>query len=116
MVDDKIYPDINKLKHTLKLYNVGVLNMKSGTKFNYNDAKKAASFDLRFFLIDREWDGGDGYDYFIDGYDTYIYDTNVSKPIKSFDGSNWFKLKNRKMEPEFQEYLNESRIIANNIL
>lgn len=112
MVDDKIYPDINKLKHTLKLYNVGVLNMKSGSKFNsYNDAKKAASFDLRFFLIDREWDGGDGYDYFIDGYDTYIYDTNVSKPIKSFDGSNWFKAKNRErwMEPGIysNEYLNE---------
>ena len=69
LVDDKTYPDTDKLHHVLHMQNVGSLKSKYGHRFNrYNDAERAASFDLVFFLIDKDWDSGYGYDFFIDGF------------------------------------------------
>ena len=86
-VDDKTYPDMSKLHHILKMQNVASLKSKYGHKFNrYNDAERASSFDLVFFLIDKEWDAGKGYDFYTDGYD-------VINRIHSEEGSNWFNCK-----------------------
>lgn len=81
---DKTYPDLTKLHHRLKMQNVAHLSTPYRNKYNkYNDAIRAKSFDLNFFLIDRDWDSGGGFDYLTDGYDTInrIYTT---------EGSNWY--------------------------
>lgn len=86
-VEDKTYPDMDKLHHRLKMKNVGGLKNSYQSKFNkYNDAERAKSFDLVFFEIDRDWDAGGGYDYHKDGYDA----VNI---IYSTHGSNWFQCK-----------------------
>ncbi len=87
-IEDKTYPDIEKLHHTLKMQNVASLKSKYGHKFNrYNDAERASSFDLVLFLVDKDWDAGKGYDFYMDGYDTI-------NRIHSTEGSNWFNCKN----------------------
>ena len=68
MVDEKVYPDINKLRHYLKITNAGSLDftqMHCGETSNISDNIKvrATSFDLIFFLIPQEWDNGKGFDY-----------------------------------------------------
>lgn len=86
-VEDKTYPELDKLHHRLKMRNVAGLKNSYLTKYNkYNDAERAKSFDLVFFEIDRDWDGGGGYDYRKDGFDAVnlIYSTH---------GSNWFQCK-----------------------
>lgn len=86
-IEDKTYPDITKLRHTLKMQNVASLKSKYGHKFNrYNNAERADSFDLVLFLIDKDWDAGKGYDFYVDGYDAI-------NRIKSYDASNWFRCK-----------------------
>lgn len=88
LVKDKTYPDITKLHHRLKMQNVAGLSTPYSSRCNiYNDAVRAKSFDLVFFLIDKDWDMGGGFDYLKDGFDT------VNR-IHSTDGSNWFKATN----------------------
>ena len=89
-VADKTYPDVTKLTHRLKMRNVASLRTPYQHKFNrYNDCVRAKSFDLVFFPIDRNWDGGGGFDYLKDGYDTI-------NRIYSTQGSNWYQPENYK--------------------
>lgn len=89
-VDDKTYPDTKKLTHRLKMKNVAGLRTPYQHIFNkYNDAVRAKSFDLMFFELDREWDGGGGFDYLKDGCD-------VRNIIYSIQGSNWYQPMNGK--------------------
>lgn len=89
MVEDKTYPDISKLRHVLKMTNTDSLNKadihKPCTDVIFNDYKeRATSFDLIFFLINKEWDCGKGFDYVKDMYkgDNIAY---------SNEGSNWYQ-------------------------
>ena len=105
MVENNIYPDTSKLKHYLKITNAGSLDftqMHCGETSSIGTSTKirATSFDLIFFLIPQEWDGGKGFDYahtFVNqGYyakSCYGNDQNTSK-LLSEDGSNWFQAKN----------------------
>lgn len=89
LVEDKVYPDPSKTHHVLKMQNVGGLSPEFSCKYNkYNNSKRAVSFDLVFFLIDRHWDGGVGYDYINDGYDANFRHIST-------EGSNWFKATNK---------------------
>lgn len=98
MVEDKIYPDITKFKHILRMTNAASVNedfincaMMDST---YNDLKeRAISFDLIFFLIPREWDSGRGFDFVKDLYNT------KNRGI-SIDGSNWYKFANYQLWDE----------------
>lgn len=89
MVDDKIYPDITKLRHILKLKNCGSIDDRNiNKKFldssgNYYK-QRAVSFDLIFFLIPNEWDEGRGFDY---KQDLNIRDHRAF----STNGSNWYE-------------------------
>lgn len=92
MVEDKTYPDIKKLKHVLKMTNTASLDKqekyKPCTDITYNDLKKhATSFDLIFFIINKEWDCGKGYDYTKDMY-------KGNHTMFSNEGSNWYQYKN----------------------
>lgn len=88
LYNDKTYPNLSNLHHRLKMHNVAGLRTPYSSRCNkYNDAARAKSFDLVFFLIDREWDMGGGFDYLTDGYETV-------NTIQSTDGSNWYKATN----------------------
>ena len=106
---DKTYPDLTKLTHRLKMQNVGGIGTLYKSKYNiYNNAKRAKSFDLVFFLIDKEWDMGGGFDYQNDGFDT------INK-IYSTDGSNWFNANNTTLWNEngiMSDFNIEKNIIA----
>ncbi len=61
LYNDGTYPDLTKLKHTLRLTNTGafdtdLLNQGVGSK------ARTTSFDLIVFKIDQPWDNGTGYD------------------------------------------------------
>lgn len=92
MVDDKIYPDIRKLHHVLKMTNCSSLEYKTDTipcidSTLNGDKKRVGSFDLIFFYIPYEWDEGRGFDFVEDMYagDHSAYST---------DGSSWVKYRN----------------------
>ena len=91
MVEDKIYPDITKFKHILRMTNTASVNEDfincTMMDSEYNEMKqRAISFDLIFFLIPKDWDGGRGYDFVKDLYNT------KNRGI-SMQGSNWYKYK-----------------------
>lgn len=92
MVNDKIYPDINKLHHTLKMTNCASIATHNINKpcltSEYNDYKeRAISFDIILFLIPYKWDDGRGFDYVCDLYD------NSHKSISNY-ACNWYQYKN----------------------
>jgi len=92
MIEDKVYPDITKLRHVLKMTNTASLNKmdicKPCLSTCYSGVKeRAVSFDLIFFLVNKEWDSGKGFDYEKDMYKGFDY--SYSK-----DASNWYQYKN----------------------
>lgn len=97
MVEDKIYPDLHKLRHTLKITNAGSLDMSElhktyASQIDGEKKKRATSFDLVYFLIPSFWDCGKGFDYTKNYITTEYYDK------KSYDytlyqlkeGANWY--------------------------
>lgn len=91
MVNDKIYPDINKLHHTLHMFNTASLVEKEidtpcPNSIGNATKHRACSFDLIFFLIPQEWDNGRGFEYVLD-----LYNNSHSNP--TYDGSSWNKCK-----------------------
>lgn len=93
-VDDKNYPNVNTLKHTLKMFNCGSVDSNAFSKIlspisDSGNRKRATSFDVIAFEIPEKWDMGVGFDtngsFFIAG------DASISE-----DGSTWFKAYNGK--------------------
>ena len=92
MIDDKTYTDMNKLKHVLKMTNTASLNKtdihRPCTSIYFNDLKeRATSFDVIFFLVNKEWDSGIGFDYVKDMH------KDEHRAYKQ-DGSNWYQCRN----------------------
>ena len=92
LVEDKTYPDISKLKHRLVMYNCASLDYvgidKPMMRSNYNGVKRrASSFDIIFFLIPEEWDGGRGFD--------YVRDLSLGPKSNALSvyGSSWYNAK-----------------------
>lgn len=89
LVEDKVYPDMGKLKHVLHLANTGSLvekDLNDGCSNSAGNAMKvrASSFDLIVFLIPNEWDCGRGFDYVIDLH-------NDKHSANMGNGSSWNK-------------------------
>jgi hypothetical protein len=82
LYNDKTYPDLTKLKHTLRMINTGafdkdLLNKGVGSK------DRTTSFDLIVFKINQPWDNGTGYD--------LSYQSQAFGDYAFVDGcSNWF--------------------------
>ena len=119
MVNDKVYPDINKLRHYLKITNAGSLDFtqlhcKDVSSISSNVKLRASSFDLIFFLLPDSWDGGKGFDYtqtfFNQGYygKECSYLNQDSAKLLSYDGSNWYQARNGYDWPEEGVYSNET--------
>lgn len=104
MVNDGTFPNIDKLKHILRITNVGSIDfaqMKCNEISSITDDIKirATSFDLIFFLIPQDWDSGSGFDYQMNYFNQGLYRTNGVNPqdtkkLVSVDGANWFQAKN----------------------
>jgi len=84
------FPDITKLKHTLRMTNTGafdkeLLNTGMGSK------QRTSSFNLILFRIDEEWDNGVGYDYEIPllGYGDPAYYIGPSNWVRRKTGIDW---------------------------
>lgn len=88
LYENKTYPDINQLKHVLKLTNCGSVNNDihdTPLTTRYCDMKeRATSFDMLLFKVPKEWDGGKGVDYITDFWITENH--KVSNL-----GCNWFQ-------------------------
>ena len=66
LVEDKTYPDITKLKHVLKLWNVSDIDLpRINCPFpdsrRTNTRERATSFELILFLIPEYWEAGRGF-------------------------------------------------------
>ena len=92
LIEDKTYPDMSKLHHVLKMTNTASLNKpdihRPCTSTYFNDIKdRATSFDLIFFLINKDWDCGKGFD--------YVKDMHKGEHIAySQEASNWYQFRN----------------------
>lgn len=89
LVEDKVYPDISKLKHILHMTNTGSivekeLNTGCPNSAGTSTKLRASSFDLILFLIPNDWDSGRGFDYLTD-----LYNDNHSASMEN--GSSWNK-------------------------
>lgn len=92
LIEDKTYPDINKLHHFLHMTNASSIQSRyineACVDSQYNNYKeRASSFDLIFFYIPYEWDSSRGFDY---TYDLY----NGNHRAVSTNGCTWYKYKN----------------------
>ena len=92
MYEDKTYPSLEKMHHVLKMTNTASLTpnaiYKPCINSYYDDLKKrATSFDLIFFLINKNWDCGKGFD--------YVKDMHIgSHTAYSQEASNWYQYRN----------------------
>lgn len=92
MYEDKTYPSLEKMHHVLKMTNTASLTpnaiYKPCINSYYDDIKKrATSFDLIFFLINKNWDCGKGFD--------YVKDMHIgSHTAYSQEASNWYQYRN----------------------
>jgi hypothetical protein len=101
LIDDGIMSDMSKMTHTLHITNAGSLDFTQvhhceTSSINDNHKIRAASFDLIFFLIPKEWDRGKGFDYTKNYFNANFYTTNPIDPNRliSNDGCNWFQRQN----------------------
>lgn len=102
MVDNGIFPNVDKLRHILRITNAGHLDFtqihtKEHSSIGDKMKKRATSFDVLFFLVPQEWDRGKGFDYSKTAFNENFYDTknrhNASRLV-STDGCNWFQARN----------------------
>ena len=101
MVEDKVYPNISKLRHRLKITNAGSLDMSElhkiyASQIDANKKRRATSFDLIFFLIPELWDNGKGFDYSKNYFNSEYYDKKSYDYTlyKLEDGVNWYNARN----------------------
>jgi hypothetical protein len=75
---------------------------------------RACSFDLLFFLLPQDWDGGKGYDYTETFFNQGYYGKrcgglhNDTARLLSRDGSNWYQAQTIQPWPEEGVYSNET--------
>jgi hypothetical protein len=102
MMEDGTMPDKTKITHRLKITNAGSIDFTTLHQANASSvsgclSKRASSFDLIFFLIPKEWDGGKGFDYSRNEFLEDFYDTSAEgwgNRLVSTDGCNWYQRRN----------------------
>lgn len=85
---DKTYPNVNKLRHVLKMWNASDISVPGITK-RFPDSyltglrERATSYDLILMTVPMEWDAGRGFDFCI---------TKTPESYRAYSeyGSNWY--------------------------
>lgn len=91
LIEEGVYNGTESLRHVLRMTNSASVNDRRlncvwpDSQHN-GQRQRAASFDLIFFLIPKEWDGGKGFDYTKDMYNTYGRGLSA-------EASNWYRNK-----------------------
>ena len=101
LVDDGIFADVSKMKHTLHITNAGSIDFtqmhcRETSSINSDTKKRASSFDIIFFLIPKPWDRGKGFDYTKSFFNQEFYDSKEldKNRLVSEDGCNWYQARN----------------------
>lgn len=101
MVENGIFPDISKFKHTLHITNAGSLDFtemhcKDISRVSNGVMQRASSFDIIFFLIPKYWDRGKGFNYKKNFIIREFYSNNSVDQNRylSQDGANWYQARN----------------------
>lgn len=97
--------DMSKLKHTLHITNAGSLDFsdlhaKRTSDISGRDYIRTSSFELIFFKIPQDWDGGKGFDHTLDFFNTGYYKKDCTENVSydktspvSIEGVNWYNAK-----------------------
>lgn len=96
LYNDKTYPELSLMKHTLKMTNTGAFDLNLLGKSTCDGKKRATSFDLIVFKLPQEWDEGIGYDYHAEYpvlEPSYVSSYKIDKLVTSNCPSNWFDAK-----------------------
>lgn len=101
LVNDKTLPYTENLRHTLKIKNASSLDFSQlhkvySSQIDGAEKKRAASFDLIFFLVPDAWDNGKGFDYMMNNFTFDYYDKTTFEIDKyiSEDGVSWYQSSN----------------------
>lgn len=101
LMEDGIMMDMSKMKHVLHITNAGSVDFTQmhqceTSSINENKKLRAASFDIIFFLIPKQWDCGKGFDYSKTYLNYGFYSPTPIDPkrLVSEDGCNWFQRQN----------------------
>lgn len=109
-VEDKTMPDMSQMRHILRMTNTNGIDLMdlhcNKISSTGGDKKRAASFDLIFFLIPKMWDRGKGFAFSEKTYDLDTYRINEANNTRlhSVDGCNWFQARNGIMWDEAGVY------------
>jgi hypothetical protein len=78
------YPDLSKLKHTLRMTNTGTFDESLLGQQTGDGKDRTSSFDLNLFTVNEPWDEGVGYDFAGQKYFSFSDATVLSN-----EPSNW---------------------------
>ena len=93
LYNDKTFPDVSLMKHTLRMTNTGAFDLSLLGKDTCDGKNRASSFDLIVFKILQDWDEGVGYDYHAEiplVEPSYVKSYNVQTSVTSYCPSNWY--------------------------
>lgn len=88
-----MFPDLSKLKHTLRMTNTGTFDASLLGTETGDGKDRTSSFNLNLFEITQDWDEGIGYDFAGQKYfsisDATVYSDNPSNWAEAQTGSAW---------------------------
>jgi hypothetical protein len=79
-----MYPDLSKLKHTLRMTNTGTFDSSLLGQQTGDGKDRTSSFDLNLFAVNQPWDEGVGYD-----FAGQKYFSSSDATVISVEPSNW---------------------------
>lgn len=81
-----MFPDLTKLKHTLRMTNTGTFDASLLGDKTADGKDRTSSFDLNLFKVKQPWDEGIGYD-----FDGQKYFSSLDATVISDNPSNWLE-------------------------
>ena len=84
LINNGMYPDPSKLKHTLKMTNTGTFDKSLLGDLTADGKNRTSSFNLNLFKVNQGWHEGVGYD-----YDAQTYFSSIDGSVISDNPSNW---------------------------
>jgi hypothetical protein len=88
-----LYPDLTKLKHTLKMTNTGAFDSSLLGDITSDAKDRTSSFDLQLFEVKQGWDEGVGYDFsgqkFFTSLDATVISNNPSNWVEASGTTAW---------------------------
>jgi len=88
-----MYPDLTKLKHTLRMTNTGTFDASLLGQQTGDGKDRTSSFDLNLFAVNDVWDEGVGYDFagqkYFSSSDATVFSQEPSNWVDARTGTPW---------------------------